>query len=319
MATKRLIYKIARFQVEAPGKSLQEIIERALKVTKAGDRQEESNSESAVRVINFHTNYRKFRVGELLDYTKGHVQPQADLTSEEEYFDLSSLPPEAGKEFVHSLLYFGIYGNHVIISQSMSLRVQQFEAHLNWFLSGHMDEGDYVILADHPPLARSAEVARTKGIQLTAPVSFEAVKASTSGTEIEEEKRLMVKPAGDAWEALKRILPDCVLPASLEFDEIIRTKSLEVKLLLSWKSLRKDDPTHLLDQISNELRHVDDEVDYTIFTKSGGRITKDEFKLSTSISVPTSEMGLPRRDELWPKMADWLEELISNGKVVPDP
>ena len=84
--------------------------------------------------------------------------------------------------------------------------------------------------------------------------------------------------------------------------------------MLSWSRSYKEDPTKFLDDISNQLRHVDTELDYSIITKSG-RITRDEIKLKKNVSVPTNDEGLIRKEEMWEAMSSWLNTLVTEDKI----
>ena len=319
MTTKTLIYKVARFNKEIEGKSLQDLVAAALKKKKTAiSRKKQGDSENQFSLINYHGPHKGLRVGEFFDYTHGHTQPLAKLDDEVDELEISALaPPDSKSEFLHSILYFAIWNNSVILSQSMSLRSVQFESYLNWLLSecNLFGEGDFITLADQPPLSKQKQVVNTKGIEFHAPVSFEPIEGKSN---ISETKSVSFKPDNIGWDLLQKILPsEMTLPKELKASEILLNSALEVTLMLSWSRLRKDDPTELLDKISNQLRHVESELDYTIHTKSG-KITRDEFKLKRPISVGTTSEGLVKKSEMWERMQEWLEILISEEKIVTD-
>jgi hypothetical protein len=107
------------------------------------------------------------------------------------------------------------------------------------------------------------------------------------------------------------------LPTELRASDVIQNSALEVTLYLSWSKVRKDDSTALLDRISNQLRHVDTELDYTIHTRSG-KISRDEIKLRRPVSVNTTSDGLVLKSDMWVKMQDWLDALIDEERISPD-
>ncbi len=319
MTTKTLVYKVARFNREIEGKTLQDLITAALKKKRAAtSRKQEGDAENQFRLINYNGPHKGIRVGEFFDYTHGHTQPLAKFDDEVKELEISALsPPDRKTEFLHSILYFGIWKNSVILSQSMSLRSPQFESYLNWILSecNLLGEGDFITLADQPPLALQKEVVNTKGIEFHAPVSFEPIE---SKIEKSETKSVSFKPDNIGWDVLKKILPpEMTLPSQLKSSEVLLNSALEVTLMLSWSRLNRDDPTALLDRISNQLRHVETELDYTIHTRSG-KITRDEFKLRRPIAVGTTSDGLVKRSEMWERMEEWLEVLVSEDKIVVD-
>jgi hypothetical protein len=319
VTTKTLIYKVARFNREIEGKSLQDLITNALKKRKAAtSRKQECDSANQFRLINYHGPHKGIRVGEFFDYTHGHTQPLAKFDDDVDELEITALaPPDGESEFLHSILYFCIWKNSVILSQSMSLKSPQFESYINWLLAecDLLGEGDFVTLADQPPLGAEKEVINTKGIEFNAPVSLEPIEHKDKKS---ETKSVSFKPDNIGWDVLKKILPpEMTLPTELKASEVLLNSALEVTLMLHWSRLNRDDPTALLDRISNQLRHVDTELDYTIYTRSG-KITRDEIKLRRQIAVGTNSDDLIKRSEMWERMQEWLEILVSEDKIVVD-
>lgn len=321
MTTKNLIFKVARFNNEANGNDLQSLLTNALKSkSTALSRRYSTDHGGQFRLINYNCPFKGLRVGEMFDYTRGHQQPTAEFDDDAEQLELSSIaPPDDKTEFLHSILYFGIQGNAVILAQSASLKALQFEEYVNWLLreEGLLSDEDFVALCDQPPIGKEKELGKTKGIEVKAPVDLSQSKTlptRVSG-EVSDTKSISLKPSGSAWEALRTLLPaEINLPSKLSADDTIRERSLEVRLFLTWSNNQKDDSTELMDDISNQLRHVDSEIDYTIHTRSG-KITRDEIKLKKPVSVPTNSKGLIRRDEMWDRIKNWLNELVSDDKV----
>lgn len=319
MTTKALVYKVARFNNETGGKTLQDLLVTMLGEKKSAlSRRKEGNTPGQFSLINYHGPHKGIRVGEFFDYTHGHKQPYAKFDENVEELEISALaPPDRESDFLHSILYFGIWKNSVILSQSMSLRAPHFEEYLNWLLNEAqlLDEGDFVTLSDQPPLNKHKEIVNTKGIEFHAPVSFEPIQEKQKEG---ETKYISFKPNDIGWEVLRKILPsEMKLPSELKASEVLLNKALEVTLKLSWSRLNKDDPTALLDRISNQLRHVETELDYTIYTRSG-TITRDDFKLRRPVAVGTNSEGLVKKSDMWARMEEWLEILISEEKIVAD-
>jgi len=327
LTTKSLVYKVARFNDQNNGHSLQNLVTKALKSKKAAiNRRQQTDSENHFRLINFNGPYKGMRVGEMFDYTKGQKQPSALVDEKAEELTLSAIsPPNKKSEFLHSILYFGVKGNAVVLSQSMSLRSLQLEDYINWLLRscGLIQEEDYIILSDQPPLDKRKKIHSTKGIELHSPVDLKPSKPVSivqdrkgkSNQEVTDTKSISLSPSGLGWDALKKILPSEIsLPASINADDIISNRSLEVKVMLTWSKTFKDDPTKFLDDISNQLRHVDSEVDYSIITKSG-KITRDEIKLKRSVNVATNDEGMIKKEEMWEAMHSWLDSLVNDDKI----
>ena len=322
MATKTLIYKLARFNDETKGSSLQDLLTKALKARIAAfARRQSTEHEGQFRLINFHGVYKGARVGEMFDYTVGHQQPTAEFSETAERLELSSIsPPSEKSEFLHSIMYFGVRENTVILAQSASLRASQFESYINWLLqdNGFIAESDYVKLCDRPILEKSKIRAKTKSIEIKSPVDFGISSESRDPDEVKRDTQsLVIRSSTVAWETLKKILPpEISLSDGLSAQDIVRDGSLEVRLLLKWSSpTKKDDQLEFLDVVSDKLRHVESEIDYIINTSSG-TISRDDIKLKKQVSVPTNSSGLIRRDEMWERIIAWLDELISDNKII---
>lgn len=158
MTTKNLIHKIARFNNETNGNDLQSLLTNALKTKSAAlSRRQGTGYQGQFRLINYTGPFKGLRVGEMFDYTKGHKQPTAEFDDVAEQLELSSIaPPDKKTEFLHSILYFGISKNTVILAQSTSLKALQFEEYVNWLLreTGLLSNEDFVALCDQPPIEK---------------------------------------------------------------------------------------------------------------------------------------------------------------------
>ena len=62
------------------------------------------------------------------------------------------------------------------------------------------------------------------------------------------------------------------------------------------------------------MRHIDDELDYTIHTKSG-TITPKDFKLKKAITLNSTKEGAINELEIWDEMELWLDTLISEKRI----
>lgn len=327
--SKTLKYKTAVFYSDTSTRTLQEMVTAALSKKKLAieRRQDVDASSGVVRLINYHGPYKGMKVGELLDYTRGHSQPYTKIEKEKESLPLQAMsPPDNDSDFVHSIFYFGILNNHVIVSQSMSLKLRQFESYLNWLLhdSGQFKGEQFVSLSDQPTESDAAKILNAKGVEFSAPVKFDhskSGKGDTAPTRItppgEEIESLRYYPKGPMWKALKAIWPDTLgFPEGIDPDELAMNRELIVKLELKWMRPKKGQSTALIDTIAHQLRHVDDELDYTIKTRDGGEITKDNLKLSCKASIGiNSSSKLPKREDMWPQMHTWLSSLIENKRV----
>lgn len=319
MTSKALVYKVARFNTERYGKTLQQMLEASLKKKKTAlSRGIPGDEVGQIRLINYHGPHKGMRVGEFLDFTKGTQQPLAQIDTQAESLEISALAPPDKNEFLHSILYFGISGNCVILSQSTSLRSLHFEVYLNAFLTeaGLLKDSDFVALNDQISEEDEDRITQTKKIEFKAPVSITPQTVKALSADKKKTKSISYNLGGVAWEVLQHLLPkEIKLPKELRVEESLPKAALEVTVKLGWSRVTNDDSTSFLDQISTQLRHVDTELDYVIHTKSG-KITRDEMKLRKTITVNTNSQGMIYKSEMWEAMHSWLYELVDNKTII---
>src|SRR5690606_26709422 len=141
-------------------------------------RQQKANAEDTVVIfINRFTKYNGMSVGQLVYLEQGRQQPYITVDDEADFYSIEALSsdeiPEQKKdaasvssettptdqaikkrrEFVESILYFGVLDNHMVIMQSPALQSRNLEAHLTWLLTSctsTINEGSMLVLSDKP-------------------------------------------------------------------------------------------------------------------------------------------------------------------------
>ena len=137
-STRTLSYKRATFLNGTP--DLQRLLTAALRRHRTvGERMEELHPEDRTRrFINTHRSQLGMLFGNLLIYSPNRNQALLTVAPDAEELDVRQVaPPEVDgqrTEFLESILYFGVRGNHVVLLQSAALRARAFEAYLNWLL-----------------------------------------------------------------------------------------------------------------------------------------------------------------------------------------
>lgn len=316
---KTFHYKIAKFNNDPEGFSLQELIEEAYGNTKTAVECAYSFQHDGdnIHLINyFSANHRKhgvkeFMLGaEFLSFVKGNDPIFINTTNgaRELPLEATNLSKE-GKEAIEGAVYFGVVDNDVILTQSMALRVQALEKYLNWLIGnkGQLWKAEnYVAMCD-PDVPKKTDARRSNNareVTIMAPVTFAPAQLQAGAKDIK------VKASGlglDAIRALFAAMPNKEkLVDEFSVDQFTMSRSLEVELRLRWTGKRGEaKPYDLLDQVTRQLRHVTDEVDYTVQTEDGTTITKDEIKRSLIHSVQW-DGARPVFDDLFPKMLNWL-------------
>ena len=325
---KRFIYKTATFLQDLgdPAVSLETLLVKALKkLKKAVDRRYNPQQDGLeYRLINYSLQHlgnagSPTMYGcEFLAYEKGADQPTLDIDPDAEEIDVSALRPEGQKEFLSGSVYFAVYKNHMVLTSSRGFGSQELEGYLNWLLvekAKVLPKENAVQLDDHIPDSTKAKMKGVKDITFSAPVHW-TVNVGGPGQAPSTSSAVSVSPkAGEGpWGAFQAFLGKAVkLPSKVKLSDVTETPEIQVKLVVSWKPKHGEDDISILDGIASNLRHIDDEIDYTVLTKSG-QVTRDDFKQFKHFNVNWVN-GRPRFDELFPKMALWLAYLVQNDMI----
>jgi hypothetical protein len=340
---KTLLYKRANFLGPLPAKAtLQTLLAAALQQHgEPAQRHEQPDpNDPEFRLLNYTGNKGRKAGGgtmlacEFLSFAKeGNVGTIAVSNGVGHYVVDAMAPPE-GKEFLGGSVYFGVLDDHVVILQSKPLRTKDLERHLNWFLRNRANvlaENNRVSLDDNLP-ADAGSFEDATGIEFAAPVQFqpvgqdkplsaEEVKALKDARrkkgkkeERAETESLRVVPVGRAWDAVKAFLGEGLdLPTHVNAEEMLKSGAMKAKLALSWSNPRGEDATEFAQRVAHQFRHVTDEVEYGVRTKSG-LIGKEKFKPELDCQIRWSKVQ-PDFDDVFPKMLEWLEKLFQKGII----
>lgn len=331
---KTITYKNAAFlrDLGDPHVTLESLLKKGVKKVRiAYERmripQQDDGEHQFINYHGAHSNEEKTTAlfgCEFLAFDHGADQSTINLAKDKEEVDLDAISAGQNKEFLAGSVYFGACGNHIIILASRALKSRDLEDYLNWFLiekAKVLPEGNLVHLNDHLPETKKQAIAAkgVKGINFSAPVKWAPQSAAqTPSTPASDgtSASYKVSVGGPAWDAVKAFFGGALsLPSSLSLENLADTPDLEVSLSLRWKGRHDEDEVSFLDGITSNLRHVDQEIDYEIQTRTG-TIGRDEFKHFTSISVDWAK-GRPKFDQLFPKMAAWLAALVRDGTIDP--
>lgn len=188
--------------------TLQELLESAL-VNKnsnyicAKSRQEKLTDDGkAFRFINSHSKHGgKLLLCQLVQFEEGLTQMTIVMDDNSESFELNPFTPADIKknsstknnkttEFLDSMLYFGVLGNHVVILGSQALRSKELEGHLNWFLMNLTSQlQTMVVLSDKPTQKAVKQIQRqeAKSVVLGSDIEYEAELPEKKYEEYEEK------------------------------------------------------------------------------------------------------------------------------------
>jgi hypothetical protein len=85
-------------------------------------------------LMNLHSDGATYYFGDLTLYTKGYMQALLAEVPDVPSLSVEQQAPPKGKEYIHSMMYWMVIKNHVLMIQSRSLTAKQLEEFLTWLL-----------------------------------------------------------------------------------------------------------------------------------------------------------------------------------------
>lgn len=332
--------------------NLQLILKNALDggggFAKPSQRQQKINgNDSAALFINRFGDHNGMTYGQLVVLESGRRQPYITVDDAADFYSIDALASdsipeiqgeesaEASKqeaarkrrEFVESILYFGVVDCHLVLMQSKALGSRELEAHLAWLLgscAGVMPANSVLILKDKPAeaVARRMEAIPVKKIRIGSELTTEVyndpseprpTKVETVETEEVHANKVRFTPTGRAAALLKAALPEGFLD-KLALEDSLDEANIHVALEVTYSRTTTKIGQRIIDQVAGSLRHIP-ETDVNIELKGGGKIRGDELKLSGPIKVKFMENGLIDEGVLIHEMHQWLLQKIASSEI----
>lgn len=319
-------------------------------VSKPSQRQQKANEEDTVVIfVNKVNEYNGMTIGQLVYLETGKHQQYITVDDDADYYSIdamsSELIPEADaataaiaddapeqsrikkrKEFVESILYFGVVDNHIVIIQSAALSSRQLEAHLAWLLgtcTNYLGKSANLVLQDKPAesVFRKMEQTPAKSISVGAPLTTDVYPStstpSSSAPAIDVEpglhaNKVRFQPAGPAASLIRAIAPG--LFEKLNLEESLDEANIHVSLEITYNRKTTKTGQSVIDQIATSLRHSPAS-DVVINLQGGGKITGDELKLSGNIRLEFLASGLINEAVLFHEMHKWLYTKIDSSEI----
>lgn len=329
MATKRKLLHYRRAQFFQPvSKTLQSLLAEALDKLNCVDNRFEridENTKDEVedtgfkRFINTHRSNLGMEFGNLVLYADGVNKQTLTIDKSVDELDIEQMaPPETpdGKrrEFLESILYYGIKNNHVVLLQSMALKSRELESYLNWLLkkAGVMSQENNIFLNNYAPKITEDKLksSTVKSVKIGTPLynSFEEVSAKVS------PNKKVFKPIGEGLDILKLVaqhrLDDFIV------DELQDDSNLEVFVEVTYKRQTDIDSQDLLNKLTRALRHAGDD-DIRIELKGAGTIVGSELQIKSFKNIEIYE-GIVIPKSVFESMYEWLADNLEMGYIDPD-
>lgn len=325
---------------------LESIISADGTAPKVGMRREQitpSDSSSGYRLINRSSTYQTILFGQLILFEQGKSQALMTISDDVSFYDINAITSEQIKleadenvsdehkekikrEFIDSILYFGVLKNHLIIVQSSALRSKDLETHLNWLIHsfGSSFSDDSILMLKDKPTEETIQKLEKNPVSKinlgSVPIkskhdtSVEIVITPNIPVEgnVQKVRKMKFMPTGKGGNILKAAFGEKWFD-DLKLEDSLDESNLQVNLEITYFRKTNKDGQLLMDTLATSLRNMDED-DIEITLKGGGTIKGGDLKLSGSINVQYNN-GLIDENHLYLQMHKWLHAKIGAGEV----
>lgn len=328
--TKRKLFHYRKATFLKPiGSTLQDLVGQALlKFNRVGDRfqlLDEVTDDGWRRFINTHRAAIGMEFGNLVLYTPDQARHIFAVDESADELDIEQIAPGSTKDgkkrqFLESILYYGVQGNHMILLQSMALKARDIEAYLNWLLkrAGLLDDENAVFLNNFVPQQTrdKLEKAEIKSVRLGTPLIDMPDKRMTTeiGKDGMEKLSSRFRPWGEGMAILRALIaPERM--RGLSMADMESANDLEVFVEITYRRQADDQSKKLLNRLTTALRHVGDD-DLRIEFKGGVMIGSDlQVK---SLRPVTAYNGLVEPQDVFQQMHSWLLDILAQRLIDAD-
>lgn len=294
------------------------------------DPEEGDYKKSRLFINNKATNWN-IVFGDLMRYSDGTNKSIVTIDDNAEHLEVESIaPPESEKgqrrEFLDSILYFGIFKNHLAIIQSAVLRTSELERHINWLLheAEVIDKESYVLLTTKIPekAQKKLEASDTKVLKIGAPLidsvnnrPISDLQETYSDNHKFDAKKISLQPKGLGLNWLLNAFGDMDKLRSYGItDEIlaedaVNGSSINVSLEISYKRKASKQSQSIINSVSTAMRHAHPD-DISIDYGKVGRLVGRDLVLHKRLNIRYID-GVMDAQDLYPKVREWLIEQIS--------
>ncbi len=227
------------------------------------------------------------------------------------------------REFLESVMYFGVIQNHMIMIQSQALKSSHLETYLQWLLHGaSVMAGDNTLhLVDTPSKTVREKINKGKGVK-TIKIGGEVLPRTTmpsAALQVADKPStksvsVVAKNKDLEWGPLAAIksLLEPSEAAKIDFDQLTGS-NIELTLTLKYNRTTTDDGHKLMDTLGAAFRNTE-EVETEIELIDGGSIKGSELKLNGTIKVSSYD-GQLSESEVYEGMRQWLLSKVSTDEL----
>lgn len=258
-------------------------------------------------LINSFNEGEDYAFGDIVHFTPGHLQ--ALIAAENEQVPaakVEQMPAPSKREYIHSLMYWMVRGDHVFLIQSQSLKAETVENYFTWLLGekgGVLQSNNQIILSsrlDSASVGGDLEditevvVGGVWGRPTEkAPHRSSTPKKSKTHKELSEthEEKSISKNLFSNWERLPGILEAFIAPADLKsiMDSIPQDAQLKVDVHIGYKTKKRKVDRRALRELEVGLRNMPDS-QLTVVGKGGKRAADGTIMLNHKARVKLYEI-----------------------------
>lgn len=308
---------------------LQDLVQEAVDALKDVEQREQTLVEggSTRRVLSNVGKTNGMFTAKLMQYTAGQKQQLLEKDAATGDYKLDAIAPpdskaKAKREFVESIQYLGIFGNHVMFIGSQVLGSSALEEHLNWLLRtrGKLAEGDGLVLKDQISAQATEDISKhhVDKVEIGGDLDFETVETVPNKRKTKTRDRIpgykLIKPIGDGALALAQLLGDQFADAPLKA-ALNKNERISYKVELVYRSRNKSDAGfELMEKLAVAGRHFDID-DTKIHLHGGGMLKGEDLRVQKSLTLTVLDNGLLEEPDVWQKIYTWLQDALQK-KVV---
>ncbi len=315
------VYKLCKYSSSDNRTSLKTKLDRALKtLQKVGDRRFNTSTpeDPCYHIVSSYHNSKPnesgFTFGTLMTYTPG--KDTLFIIDDDQAPDvlLEQLTAEVTKEgkrreFLESLIYFCVKGNHISLIQSQHLKSDHLCRYMTWLLkqAGEIHQSDSLVFLDTPPPHEQERLKLAKGVK-----SIQFTSMSNASEQKESCGTLDLFPTDPKKEGnfIQRMLHAFVeesRSSKINFSALFDSR-IKVGMTFDLDRDTSDGGQKLMDEIGALLRSTED-IDAILELKDGGTIRGSMLRLTYPIRL-NSYGGQLIASEVYGELKKWLISVL---------
>lgn len=267
-------------------------------------------------LMNVHHDGGKYFFGDLTQYTKGYMQTLISDMADTAILPIEQQPPPAGKEYIHSMMYWMIIGSHALIIQSRSLASKQLEEYLTWLLKDRttaiLPTGQVILQAKFDASDVGGDLSDIKEIIVGGRTGLHATTATDSVTTTRESYKEVAtrKPWRERAVDVLRAVMNNEADVQKLLKSIPKDADLQVAVHIGYKAKREVTRAPMQQALRNlpegEIKAIG----------QGGRMTGTDIRLSHQANILKKGNLLDPADVVR-AFQEAYQFLVANGKIEP--